>query len=125
MLRVTHMAVKVTWVAIAVWLLLVTPSVMHPDVDVRLALPAALVPSALGVLVLYRFGLLAFAVALLVSDLLTRMPTTLDPEAWYAGRSSFVIAVLVGLALYGLRAMTTCAVHAVDSRRGPRRTALF
>ena len=116
LLRVTHMVVKITWLAVAIWLALVVPSLVQPNLDLRLALPAALVASALGVFVLYRFGLLAFAVALLVSSILTWMPTTFDASAWYAGRSSVVIALLVALALFGLRAVTTYGMRGVDPR---------
>ncbi len=104
LLRVAHMAVRVTWVAVVAWLLIVMPSVIYPAADVRLALAAAVANSVLAVLVIYRFGLLAFAVALFVADLLMRLPVSLDMSTWYAGRSFFVMSVLGGLALYGLRA---------------------
>jgi hypothetical protein len=51
--------------------------------------------------VLRRGGLLGLTVTLFCMFNLVEAPLTLDLSAWYASRSLPVVAVLVGLALYG------------------------
>jgi len=53
--------------------------------------------------VLRRGGLLSLAVALFYMFSLIEVPITLDVAAWYAPRALPVVAVLVGLAIYGFR----------------------
>jgi hypothetical protein len=43
-------------------------------------------------------------IACFVGFVLRNVPVTLDLSDWYAGRSLFVIALCLGLALYGFRA---------------------
>lgn len=59
---------------------------------------AAVVAAALLVLFI-RFGLLALSVAAFPFFLLRTVPLTLDPNAWYFGRSLFVL-LLLGLLLF-------------------------
>ena len=53
--------------------------------------------------VLRRGGLLSLAVTLIFMFTLIEVPITLDLGAWYATRAMPVVAVLLGLALYGFR----------------------
>jgi hypothetical protein len=46
-----------------------------------------------------RLGLLPTAVSLYVCLLLMKLPMTLDPSAWYAGRSCAVLLLLAALAV--------------------------
>jgi hypothetical protein len=52
-------------------------------------------------IILFRFGLLAFAAAFFSYVFLRRVPITLDPSAWYFGRSMFAVILLIAIALYG------------------------
>ncbi|HEX9149707.1 MAG TPA: hypothetical protein VF958_11150, partial [Thermoanaerobaculia bacterium] len=71
--------------------------------NVAIELPFAILMAAVLVFVVLRFGLLSVAVAGVVAPLLTFSPLTLDLSRWYAGRSLFALAVVVGVALYGFR----------------------
>jgi hypothetical protein len=51
--------------------------------------------------VLLRIGVLANAAMGIVAQALTYLPLTLDPDAWYFGRSLVVLLGIVGLAVYG------------------------
>jgi serine/threonine-protein kinase len=66
-------------------------------------LPMALALAVLGLFVATRFGIVTLAVAYLSRMLLVESPLTLDFSRWYAGRSLFVLLILVSLALYGFR----------------------
>jgi hypothetical protein len=55
-----------------------------------------------GALVLLRWGLLAFAVAVFVAPLLLLLPATTDSSAWFFGNMLLVIAAVAGLAMWGL-----------------------
>ena len=54
----------------------------------------------LAMLIFFRVGLVAY-VALFFSDVLLRVPMTLDPKAWYFGYSLVVLIILAALATYG------------------------
>jgi hypothetical protein len=68
---------------------------------------AAIVEAALWGLVvaamLYRFGLLALVISLSVNFALTNAPLTLDASRWYFWQGAFVVALVLGLALWGFR----------------------
>jgi hypothetical protein len=53
------------------------------------------------VFVAARFGILALYATFLVLFLIVRFPLTLDFSRWYAGRSLFVLLIIVGLAFGG------------------------
>jgi len=63
----------------------------------------ALVAAALGVALMFRFGLLAAIACAFYVLAVGRLPLTLDPNAWYFARSAVVLALLVGFAAYALR----------------------
>jgi serine/threonine-protein kinase len=67
----------------------------------------------IGATVALRLGLLAWATALLVQFLLTRLPITLDTSAWYYEPSLLTLLVIGGLAAYGCLVLVQSA---------PRRT---
>jgi Protein kinase domain len=54
-----------------------------------------------GAVVVLRWGLLAYAVGIFVSELLLKLPATLDSSAWYFGNMLTILAVAVALASWG------------------------
>jgi len=92
----------------AAWLALVTLSMtLYLSTSAGLPPAAAVVEAALcGLAVaamLYRFGLLALVISLSVSFALGNAPLTLDPSRWYFWQGAFVVALVLGLALWGFR----------------------
>jgi hypothetical protein len=79
---------------VAFWLFITVASVLIFGVD-----PLALTFSALLVLIV-RFGLLLTTVVLYVFTLFASLPITLDPSAWYAGRSFAVLLLFAALAVF-------------------------
>ncbi len=65
--------------------------------DVAFALAVAL----LSIGVLMRFGLVSSAVMLLYTDLMTRLPVTLDTGSWYIASSILTLLLVGTLAVYG------------------------
>jgi len=65
--------------------------------------PNVILTAVLCVFLLVRFGILALAIGLFVTSLLLNYPMTLDFSRWYANRSAFALAVLLGMAVYGFR----------------------
>ena len=61
----------------------------------------AIALAAFAVAVLLRFGLVSTAVMLFFTDLLTRLPVTLDARAWYLPLSVFTLLLIGGLGVYG------------------------
>lgn len=57
--------------------------------------------AAIAVGVLARFGLLTFAVTIFICVFATSAPITLEPGAWYFGRSTAVLIALFPIAVYG------------------------
>ena len=57
--------------------------------------------AAFAVAVLLRFGLVSTAVMLLFTDLMTRLPITLNARAWYFPLSMLTMFLIGGLAVYG------------------------
>ncbi len=87
-------------ISIVIWVLIVSTlnlgySAMPWDVVFAIAL------AAFAVAVMIRFGLLSTAVMLLFTDLLTRLPVSLDPSSWYLPLSVFTLLIVGALALYG------------------------
>jgi hypothetical protein len=71
--------------------------------NLAIEIPFAVLIATIFVFVVLRFGLLAVAVAGVVDTLLRLSPITLDFSRWYAGRSLFALAVVLGIALCGFR----------------------
>jgi hypothetical protein len=68
--------------------------------NLALAVTAALLCSLVVFGLLFRFGLLSIAVALLFYFVLRRWPLTLDVSQWFAWRSVFAMFLLVAIAVY-------------------------
>ena len=49
-------------------------------------------------MVVLRWGLLSYAVGIFSSELLIKLPATLDSSAWYFGNMLTIVAVAVALA---------------------------
>lgn len=97
-LRKQWLAVGVTGVILTVLLL------GNEGENFWVAMPFTIFFSALSMICLIRFGLLALYVFNVYVGLLTVLPVTLDFSRWYIGRSLFLLLVLIGLAVYGFRA---------------------
>jgi serine/threonine-protein kinase len=89
------------WLAIVASGLVLTLIYLFASENLRVDVPAALLFGALMVFVAARFGLLALYATFLALSLLVGMPLTLDFSRWYAGRSLFVLLIIVGLAFCG------------------------
>src|SRR5262245_715981 len=61
----------------------------------------AIALAAFAVFVLLRFGLFATAVMLFFTDLMTRLPITLNARAWYFPLSMLTMLLIGGLGVYG------------------------
>lgn len=72
----------------------------------------ALLLGLAAVTVVLRLGLLTWTAALLVQFLLTRLPITLDTNAWYYESSLLTLLLIGGLATYSC----LTAVHAKSYR---------
>jgi serine/threonine-protein kinase len=90
------------WLALGASLLVLTVLGLTGE-NIAVEAPMSLVLAVLIVFVATRFGLLALAFRQLTYHLLTVFPLTLDFSRWYAGRSLFVVLVVVGLALFSFR----------------------
>jgi hypothetical protein len=55
-----------------------------------------------GAIAVLRFGLLPYAVAVFISELLLKLPATLDTSAWYFGNMLLLVFIAVALAGWGL-----------------------
>jgi hypothetical protein len=55
-----------------------------------------------GAVAVLRWGLLSYAVGIFVSELLLKLPATLDSSAWYFGNMLTIVAVATALAAWGL-----------------------
>ena len=90
--------------AIVAAIIVVLPIVTIPGDHLLLDVSLGVLVAALSVFVLLRFGLFAFVVEMTFANALTRLPITLNPAEWYAGRSLMVLLCLAGLAGYGFHA---------------------
>ena len=90
-----------TWLAAGLFLLVCTPllagaSSAAPDVVYGVT------TVLLFMIITLRVGLLASIVTLCSERLLTRLPLTLDPGAWYVGSSLAVLLIVMAIAAYGV-----------------------
>jgi serine/threonine-protein kinase len=97
-----NLILRKKWLA-AIALGLVNFVVSLSGENFSIEVPFAFLQSAVFVFVVLRFGLLSLAVLQFVSPVLQAAPITLDFSQWYAGRSLFVLLVVVAIALYGFR----------------------
>jgi serine/threonine protein kinase len=99
MLVLFRMLLRKTWLAMALWCVLVGAPVLGENLPFEWA--TGLARALVLLFVLRRGGLLGLAVALFCFFNLVEAPLTLDFSAWYGGRALPVLAVLAGLACYG------------------------
>ena len=100
MLLLVRLIVRNAWVSGFIWVVILASVNMDGGVfpwDVVFALAMAL----LAIAVLLRFGLVSSAVMLLYTDLLTRLPVTLDTRSWYVALSVLTLLLVGALATYG------------------------
>jgi hypothetical protein len=69
----------------------------YPSVE----LPAQLLVYAIAVVIVYRFGLVPLAVAILTVDLIANMAFTSDFSSWYISTSIVAVLSLLALAAWG------------------------
>jgi serine/threonine-protein kinase len=62
----------------------------------------ALVYFGSGAIAVLRSGLLSYAVGVFISELLLKLPATLDTSAWYFGNMLTILVIAVALASWGL-----------------------
>jgi serine/threonine-protein kinase len=101
-----RLVLRRTWAAIVV---LIAFSLLLAE---GAGLPYAIGGAALFFVVVLRVSLLSGAAMLITQRLLTRTPITLDLGAWYAGATTMVLLVVVGLALWGFSTATVRRRHA-------------
>lgn len=103
-LLVTRLIVRHDWLAVIISGVSLGLVVLAAD-NLVLAVTAAMLCSVIIYGLLFRFGLLSVALALLFYFGLRRWPVTLDFSQWFAWRSVFCLLVLVTIAVYGLFAV--------------------
>jgi len=65
-----------------------------------LRVPFGLLVGATVLVLIFRFGLLAYGAGVFSYVFIRRVPITLDPNAWYFGRSTFTLILLASIAIY-------------------------
>jgi Protein kinase domain len=55
----------------------------------------------IGAVAVLRWGLLTYTVGVFLSDLLLKLPATLDTSAWYFGNMLLIVGIAVGFAFWG------------------------
>jgi serine/threonine-protein kinase len=84
-------------------------SALSNDDDRWLSAGLTLLYFGSGAFVVLRWGLLAFAVAAFMTELLMDVPATLDSSAWFFGNMLLLMAIAAGLAAWALYASVTRA----------------
>ncbi|HXD20060.1 MAG TPA: serine/threonine-protein kinase [Vicinamibacterales bacterium] len=100
MFLLLRLILRKTWLAAAAFLLVCTPllagaSSAAPDIAYGVT------TILLFMIITLRLGLLTSVVMLSSERLLTRLPLTLDPGAWYVSSSLVVLLIVVAVAAYG------------------------
>jgi predicted Ser/Thr protein kinase len=91
------------WLAVCAWVLITAPVMITSRENLPLEISIALASVSFAMLILLRFGLLAFGVMIFFYRALTTLPITLDFSAWYIDRSLVILSVLGGVLLYAFR----------------------
>jgi len=105
MLVLFRMVLRNTWLALAVFVLLLTflGIPQRSDHLWTWLLVNALSTAAIG-LVMMRFGLVSLIAAIFVGqEMLGRLPVTLDFSTWFAATAVIALLAVVALALYAFR----------------------
>src|SRR5205823_2059809 len=98
-LHVVTRSLRVSMIVEGALIVLLIPGDVPGPVWARMLF--GLVVGVVVLILLFRFGLLATGAAFYAYLFLRRVPITLDPSAWYFGRSTFALALLIAIALYG------------------------
>ena len=101
MLFVAYVIFRRKWAAIAVLIAVATFGTIGPAYGPAYELAGGFITAIIITIVLLRCGLLAFALTTFLQQLLEATPLTLDPDAWYFGRSLAVLLILLATAIYG------------------------
>lgn len=88
------------WLALGAWVLILGAMMVGGEALMAMLVGAAILLIAV---LLTRFGLLPFAVCLLVAVGFSTMPLVLDLSAWYADRSLIALLIYAALAFYGFQ----------------------
>jgi Protein kinase domain len=99
MLLLLRLILRRTWIAVPA--LLVLGATINGNVSSPWPVIYALSTGALFVTIVLRFGLLAGVVAVVCERLLTRLPITLEPAAWYFGSSMAVVLLVLAAGIWG------------------------
>jgi serine/threonine-protein kinase len=101
-LFIARLLLRRDWLA---WLVAWAVSVVAfmPHERLTLALPAMILIMGVHLLMLYRFGFLALFVMTSTNNFFEASVLTLDPNAWFFGRSMVSILCLTGIATYAFR----------------------
>ena len=101
LLFVLRVLLRKEWLAaivfVALWVALRILGSNHPGIE---GLPWALLYT-IAVIVVFRFGFVALAVGLFVTDTMLNVPLTLDFSAWYASSSLLPLLSVAVLAVWG------------------------
>ena len=101
LLFVLRALLRKEWLAgivfVAIWATLKTLGSDYPWIEG----PAWTLLYGVAVIVVFRFGFVALAVGLFVTDMLLNLPLTLDLSAWYAGSTLLPLLVVAALAVWG------------------------
>jgi len=100
MLLVLRIILRRNWLAYGAWVILCV-ALFNPETSTAaLDLTTVLILTLGGLAILMRFGLLAFAVGMLIHRALEAVTITLDPSSWYAGDVLLVLAIVAAIAGY-------------------------
>jgi serine/threonine-protein kinase len=115
-LLLTHIVTRNRTAAVATTIAVVAMVWVSPGLNVAAEVVYRLYCAAIVVGILVRFGVLAGAVTVVISAVITASPVVLDPTRWYFASSVVILAALILLAGYaafrslGAQALFTRAV---------------
>jgi hypothetical protein len=99
-LLLIRVAVRSMWLSSLIWMGVIASLNMGGG-GLMWDLPFGLAIAGLTLTVLLRFGLVSTAVMLLYTDLMTRLPVTLDTGSWYIALAVLTLLLVGTLAAYG------------------------
>jgi tRNA A-37 threonylcarbamoyl transferase component Bud32 len=110
-LMLIRVIVRITWVAAAITAVGFVPLLSDGGLEIY-----SLLLALAGVTIVLRFGLLSWSATLLALFVTTRLPVTLDVNAWYYGSSLSILLLVGGLAAYGCLVAVERAPRAVAEK---------
>jgi len=102
-LVILRLVLRRTWLAVAAAFVVAAGAYWPAYSSPAVYLIAMSLNVAIFVFVLFRYGFLSVVVASAVSALLTGIPMTYQVSSWIFGGTVVVLALVLGLAIYGLR----------------------